>query len=121
MLCVCVCCTAKAPNHSSKAGAWTGPTMFWTSRLPPGLHFGAAAAAFKDMVESATAALLLFFSPFQNSMAIITVGPARPTPEEGFCECVCCYKDSGLEFETFFGEVWLTNQSFYNSLRFRCS
>lgn len=95
--------------------------MFWTSRLPPGFHFGAAAAALKDTVESATAALLLFFSPFQNSMAIITVGPARPTPEEGFCVHVCCYKDCGLEFETFFGEVWLTNQSFYNSLTFRCS
>lgn len=69
---------------------------------PPGLHFGAAAAALKDMVESATAALLLFFSPFQNSTAIITVGPARPTPEEGFCVYVCCYKDRGLEFETLF-------------------
>lgn len=80
--------------------------MFWTSQLPPlptpppGLHFGAAAAALKDMVESATAALLLFFSPFQNSTAIITVGPARPTPGEGFCVYVCCYKDRGLEFET---------------------
>lgn len=91
---------------------------------PPGLHFGAAAAALKDTVESATAALLLFFSPFQNSTAIITVGPARPTPGEGFCVYVCRYKDRGLEFETlffFFGEVWLAKQSFYHSLTFRCS
>ncbi len=61
--------------------------------LPPGLHFGAVVIALKDMVESATAALLLFFSPSQNSMAIITVGPAQPTLEDGFyaCLCVCVY------------------------------
>lgn len=94
--------------------------MFWTS--PPGLHFGAAAAALKDMVESATAAPLLFFSPFQNSTAIITVGPARPTPGEGFCVCVCCYKDRGFGIrDSFFGEVWLAKQSFYHFLTCRCS
>lgn len=55
----------------------------------------------KDMVESATAAFLLFFSPLQNSTTIITVGPVEPTPEDGFrvreCVCVCCYKDCGYE------------------------
>ena len=44
--------------------------------------------ALKDMVESATAALLLFFYPSENSMAIITVGPAQPTPEDGFRVCI---------------------------------
>lgn len=49
------------------------------------------------------------FSLSQNSMAIITVGPAQPTPEDGFCArshsvcmCaksvpVCCYKGCGLD------------------------
>lgn len=62
-------------------------------KLPLGLHFGAVVVGLKDMVESAAAALLLFFSPSQNSMAIITVGPAQPTPEDGFCVyvCVCAY------------------------------
>lgn len=99
------------------------PSNVLDASAPPGLHFGAAAAALKDMVESATAAPLLFFSPFQNSTAIITVGPARPTPGEGFCVYVCCYKDRGLEFETLFFLVrfWLAKQSFYHSLTFRCS
>lgn len=62
--------------------------------------------ALKDMVESATATLLLFFSPSQNSMAIITVGPAQPTPEDGFCVYTCVFicvywdKACGLEVQT---------------------
>lgn len=71
------------------------------------------------MVESATAALLLFFSPSQNSMAIITVGPTQPTPEDGFvCVCVLLQR-LWVGSVDFSGELWLTNQSFYNSLTFR--
>ncbi len=91
--------------------------MSWTLTLPPGLHFGAVVIALKDMVESATAALLLFFSPSQNSMAIITVGPAQPTLEDGFYACLCVCVCVWLDMQTF-GELWLTNQSFYGSLKF---
>lgn len=63
--------------------------MPWTPLLPSGHHFGAVVVELKAMVKSATAAFLLFFYPSQNSMAIITVGPAQPMPEDGFSVCKC--------------------------------
>ena len=36
-----------------------------------------------------------FSPPLKNSTAVITVGPAQPTPEDGFCVCVCCDKGCG--------------------------
>ena len=61
--------------------------MSWSLKLTSDPHLGAAVVALRE-IESTTVAVLLLYSPSQNSMAVITVGPVQPTPEDGFCVCV---------------------------------
>lgn len=57
--------------------------------------------ALKETVKSATVTLLLFHSPSQNSMAVISVSPTQPTPQDGFGECafVCVLPWSALAYQ----------------------
>lgn len=69
--------------------------------FPSDPHFKAVVVALRETVKSATVTLLLFHSPSQNSMAVITVSPTQPTPQDGFGErvFVCVLPWSALAYQ----------------------